>query len=179
VLDLFPVLLPALTEAGFPEPDHYPLMILTREALRPAKLPGLEVRPVHPADDLRAVVQVPALAFEGKGEVPDDEVERFRASLGSGRPAFAAFVEGLPVSFGVHVPVGSLAEMAGVGTHPDHQRNGYAAAVCTALAEDAFAHGCNAVFLTAGTDQARRLYTRLGFQRIGTGLGATLSQPST
>ena len=48
----------------------------------------------------------------------------------------------------------------------------FAAAVTSALVRDAFAAGCNLVFLTAGDDAAVQLYRKVGFEVAARGMAA-------
>lgn len=74
---------------------------------------------------------------------------------------------GGPLAVGQHQPVGSATEVVAVATLPAERRRGLAAAVTTALVEDAFARGVDLVLLSAADDAVARVYERLGFRRIG------------
>jgi ribosomal protein S18 acetylase RimI-like enzyme len=71
--------------------------------------------------------------------------------------------------------VGRVAEIAGVATLPSARRRGYASQLTAALARRAVADGCDLVFLSAGDDDVARLYSRVGFRRIGT---ACIAEPA-
>ena len=70
--------------------------------------------------------------------------------------------------------VGRVAEIAGVATLPSARRRGYASQLTAALARRALADGADLVFLSAGNDDTARLYSRVGFRRIGT---ACIAEP--
>jgi predicted GNAT family acetyltransferase len=70
----------------------------------------------------------------------------------------------------MHVPVGRVSEIAGVGTLPAARRRGLALAVTAALVADAGTRGVETVFLSAGDDDVARIYARLGFRRVATAL---------
>jgi ribosomal protein S18 acetylase RimI-like enzyme len=100
--------------------------------------------------------------------------ERRRAAAGrvlSGLVESAT--EGVLAS-GVLQRVGRVAEIAGVATLPSARRRGYASQLAAALARRAVADGADLVFLSAGDDDVARLYSRVGFRRIGT---ACIAEP--
>jgi ribosomal protein S18 acetylase RimI-like enzyme len=76
---------------------------------------------------------------------------------------------------GVLQRVGRVAEIAGVATLPSARRRGFASQLTAALARHAVADGVDLVFLSAGDDDVARLYTRVGFRRIGT---ACIAEPA-
>jgi ribosomal-protein-alanine N-acetyltransferase len=61
------------------------------------------------------------------------------------------------------------ADVQTIGVHPDRQGAGIGAALLTELLEEAGRRASEAVFLEvrADNDQARRLYERFGFDRVG------------
>ncbi|HEX8346975.1 MAG TPA: GNAT family N-acetyltransferase [Actinoplanes sp.] len=71
--------------------------------------------------------------------------------------------------------VGTVAEVVGVATLPSARRRGYASQLTATLARDAAEDGVDLVFLSAGDDDVARLYSRVGFRRIGT---ACIAEPS-
>ncbi|MFF3409089.1 GNAT family N-acetyltransferase [Streptomyces sp. NPDC002742] len=106
------------------------------------------------------------------GDLPA-AAERVRA----GRTVVAAAVEGgVVLSSGMHLPVGGVSEVAGVGTLPAARRRGLALAVTAALVADARTRGVDTVFLSAGDDDVARIYGRLGFRRVATAL---IAEPGT
>ncbi|MFI7597815.1 GNAT family N-acetyltransferase [Actinoplanes sp. NPDC049681] len=64
--------------------------------------------------------------------------------------------------------VGGVAEVAGVATLPSARRRGYASQLTASLARRALEEGDDLVFLSAGDDDVARLYSKVGFRRIGT-----------
>jgi len=170
VADLYPELAPELEAQGFPLPDEYPLMVVTPERFRPEPAQEVEIRALGPADDLAALARALHGAFTEDEEC--DAADTFlREGMQRGMRVYAARVDGAPVAGGVHIPLDGATEVAGIGTLPRFRRRGYGGQVSSALVADAFAMGCDCVFLTAGDEPARRLYARLGFERIGTGMG--------
>jgi ribosomal protein S18 acetylase RimI-like enzyme len=71
--------------------------------------------------------------------------------------------------------VGGVGEIAGVATLPSARRRGYASQLTASLARRTLLAGDDLVFLSAGDDDVARLYSRVGFRRIGT---ACIGQPA-
>jgi ribosomal protein S18 acetylase RimI-like enzyme len=110
---------------------------------------------------------------------PADEatVEALAAGIRSGRYASAVVdspTEGILASGMVQV-AGDVAEVAGVATLPSARRRGYASQLTATLARHALNSGARLVFLSAGDDDVARLYTRVGFRRVGT---ACIAEPA-
>jgi predicted GNAT family acetyltransferase len=70
---------------------------------------------------------------------------------------------------------GDVAEIAGVATLPSARRRGYASQLTAALARRSLTDGVELVFLSAGDDDVARLYTKVGFRRVGT---ACIGEPA-
>ncbi|WP_433726790.1 GNAT family N-acetyltransferase [Actinoplanes sp. CA-051413] len=71
--------------------------------------------------------------------------------------------------------VGVVAEVAGVATLPSARRRGYASQLTASLARRTLTEGGELVFLSAGDDDVARLYSKVGFRRIGT---ACIAEPA-
>lgn len=82
--------------------------------------------------------------------------------------------EGILASGGVQ-RVDGVAEIAGVATLPSARRRGYASQLTASLARRALELGDDLVFLSAGDDDVARLYSKVGFRRIGT---ACIAEPA-
>ena len=187
VVDLAPTLGPAARAAGLSVLE-VPLMALGRPT--EAGVADARVRQLEPADpQLAASRAVAELAFGGKhdaGPAERDAVaaRRVAAELEAVRRRLAARLtvtyvaedaSGV-VAAGTHQPVGDVTEVVGVATLPSHGRRGLGTAVTAALLDDAVRGGAEVVFLSAGGDDVARLYSRLGFVRVGTaGLAAAVS----
>jgi ribosomal protein S18 acetylase RimI-like enzyme len=76
---------------------------------------------------------------------------------------------------GVVQRIGDVAEIAGVATLPSARRRGYASQLTATLARHALQNDVSLVFLSAGDDDVARLYSRVGFRRIGT---ACIAEPA-
>ncbi len=179
VVDLAPTLGPAARATGMSVLE-VPLMALDRPA--ESRAADARVRRLDPADpELAASRAVAELAFGGKDDAGPAErdaaaARRLAAELEAVRGRLAA---GLTVTYvaedasgvvavGTHQPVGDVTEVVGVATLPTHGGRGLASAVTAALVDDAKRGGADVVFLSAGGDDVARLYSRLGFARIGT-----------
>jgi ribosomal protein S18 acetylase RimI-like enzyme len=71
--------------------------------------------------------------------------------------------------------VRDVAEVVGVATLPSARRRGYASQLTASLARDALQRGADLVFLSAGDDDVARLYSKVGFRRVGT---ACIAEPA-
>jgi ribosomal protein S18 acetylase RimI-like enzyme len=106
-----------------------------------------------------------------------DELTRFRDRATGG--AFVTAVVDSPtegmLATGMIQRVGPVAEIAGVATLPSARRRGYASQLTATLARQALTTGADLIFLSAGDDDVARLYTRVGFRRLGT---ACIAEPA-
>ncbi|MGY0023925.1 GNAT family N-acetyltransferase [Streptomyces sp. cg35] len=115
------------------------------------------------------------LTAEVTARAADGSLPGYQDRIRSGRLVLAAAVEdGVVLSSGMHMPVGDVTEIAGVGTLPVARRRGLGLAVTAALV----ASGGSTVFLSAGDDDVARIYARLGFRPVGTAMIAAPSSPS-
>ena len=100
----------------------------------------------------------------------DDQVEAAARQARAGRQVTGvveAADEGILCSGVVQIAEG-VAEVAGVATLPSARKRGYASQLTANLSRHAITHGAEMVFLSAGDDDVARLYSRVGFRRIGT-----------
>ncbi|WP_327676954.1 GNAT family N-acetyltransferase [Kitasatospora sp. NBC_00458] len=199
-----PLLRAAVEEAGLVVHEH-PLLVLGPEDGPGADggsgadggTDGVAVR-VLAADDpaLAAAVAVPHLAFgepgTGLGSAGPEELtalalelaangtaERTAGRIASGHTVLAAaFQDGTPLCAGQHNPVGTVTEVAGVGTLPTARRRGLGLAVTAALVEHARATGVRTVFLSAADEDVARIYRRAGFRPFATALIAEPAEPA-
>ena len=186
IVDLVPSLGPATRETGLSVME-VPLMVLDGP-LRASAPPGARVRRLDPDDpELAAARAVADLAFGGGRDAgaverdaqvasrPPGALDVVRARLAAG--LIATYVAEDPsgvVAVGSHQPLGAVTEVVGVATLPSHGRRGLATAVTAALVSDAQRGGAELVFLSAGSEDVARMYSRLGFGRVGT---AGLARP--
>ncbi|MFG1606363.1 GNAT family N-acetyltransferase [Actinoplanes sp. NPDC049265] len=107
----------------------------------------------------------------------DNAVEEQRGRYISGRYTGAVVespAEGILAS-GIAQRVDDVAEVAGVATLPAARRRGFASQLTASLARHALQTGADLVFLSAGDDDVARLYSKVGFRRIGT---ACIAEPA-
>jgi len=121
--------------------------------------------------DITGVINVDAAAF-GPSENPKALEQWIRGHVGSD-DIVTTVVEamGTPVATGYVVladgTAGRTAQIGGIAVVPMLKRRGLGAGLTTWLADYAFEHGADLVHLYTDTDEARRLYTRLGFEEAG------------
>ena len=141
------------------------LMGVTREAFRPAAaVAGLTLRPAGPAD-LAAVLHVDSTVF---GLDPVDNTRWLEPLLGAAAADVAlAELDGEPVGTAYTLRSdgsgGPALYLAGVAVLPPARRRGVGAAQSSWLLERGFAAGAELAHLNPDTDEAARLYGRLGF----------------
>ena len=82
--------------------------------------------------------------------------------------------EGGVLCGGSHQPVGEVSAIVGVATLPSARRRGLAALVTARLVQDARERGAELIFIEAEDTDVARIYTRLGFERVGT---ACIAEP--
>ena len=170
--------------------DH-PLMVLDDHARTQQVPDGVEVGIVDADDDLAALSAVAEVAFAAPGTATGTGPCRCgrrgrRAEPGHDRVpagrmlarltvAAAARVTGVVVAVGWHQPLDGASEIVGVATLPTFRRRGLGAAVTGALVADALEQGVGTVFLSADDDDVARVYTRVGFRRVGTACAASVA----
>ncbi|MCB0058748.1 MAG: GNAT family N-acetyltransferase, partial [Caldilineaceae bacterium] len=86
-----------------------------------------------------------------------------RAQAGEPAAAMVSVASLLP-------PHDGITEIAGIATAKPYRRQGVAGALTASVVAQAFAQGLTAVFLTAADAAAGRVYERVGFRAIGTGM---------
>jgi GNAT superfamily N-acetyltransferase len=171
-----PDLASALEVAGFVLEMRSLLMVCAPDTFRLAPaVDGVTITPLAPdapLSDIRALMMVQREGFSTKKSAPisDEEAATFRAWLGDTR-FFLARYNGLPVSAGsLTPPIDGVAEVAGITTLAPYRRRGIGTAITAAATQTAFEQGVEIAMLTAGDEQAGRVYERVGFQAIGSGL---------
>jgi GNAT superfamily N-acetyltransferase len=175
--NLHPALPAMLREDGFSEGVREPLMICTREALRtPQTLPGFSVVTLTDAssiEEIREGLDVNERGFDPSfsGSIDAEDAARFRNTLAEAR-AFTARLDGVPVAGGMYMaPRGGLTRLTGVATLEPFRRRGIGAALTAHITQTTFAAGVECAFLAAATEEAARVYERIGYTRVGVVLG--------
>jgi ribosomal protein S18 acetylase RimI-like enzyme len=164
----------ARVPAGMPWPhgrhllDQY-LMAQTRDQFNArAQLAGVTVRAASP-DDLESVLMVDAQAFGGDADIARPWMKPL-LHHNSVTVALAADVLG-PVGTGYAVRsdahAGPAVYIGGIAVIKRARRRGIGAAVSSWLLDGSYAAGARLATLQPDTDQAARLYGRLGFSTAG------------
>jgi GNAT superfamily N-acetyltransferase len=144
------------------------LMGLTRAAFCPVPVPdGVTLRAAGPGD-AEAVLAVDAVAFEESVVVERPWVEPLLS-----QPSVTvclAEIDGEPVGCGHCVvtdsDAGPAVYIAGVGVLPASRRCGVGVALSSWLVATGFAAGAQLAHLHPDTDEAARIYARLGFIEV-------------
>ncbi|MET8149434.1 GNAT family N-acetyltransferase [Actinoplanes sp. NPDC049668] len=107
----------------------------------------------------------------------DDDVAQLTRRHSSGRlvSAVVESPEAGILTCGTALCAGAVAEIAGVATLPSARRRGYASQLTASLARRALHDGADLILLSAGDDDVARLYSKVGFRRIGT---ACIAEPA-
>lgn len=169
---LAPELAGMLRDAGYRQEAEARLMVCTRDTYVPVEAPrGLTLSvlsPDSPREEVRAFCATTRQGFS-PNETPtvgEDEVTKTLEDLKDGR-AFLASMDGRPVAGGVFSPPHQgTSELAGVATLQEWRGRGIGAALVSRAAEEAFSRGVEVLFLSTITEEAGRLYERVGFRFI-------------
>jgi len=164
-----------LEAAGFTVSGSDPLLALTADRFVEPGPGTIELIFEYPSgnDDtprFLECVEASRLAF---GPMPGnvaavDEADAYRRDVGAGRLRLCAARNGRQVvSVASLVGVGDTVELAGVATVPSFRRRGAAKSVSAEMVRGFFQAGGRLVWLTAGSEEAERVYRSLGFVRVG------------
>lgn len=162
-----------------------PLLVLEQAALVPdLPVQGGTIRFLDPASpdfaaEVFAARSVAQHAFAGApaAKVSAAQIEADRQRLATSDYYLTVVdspTEGI-LATGTLMRVGDVAEIAGVATLPAARGRGYASQLTASLARRALTEGVDLVFLSAGDDDVARLYTKVGFRRVGT---ACIAEPA-
>ncbi len=167
-----PKLAASLEAAGFELELRAPLMTCPAgELAEPPAVPGFTVVPA--LDDPRATITVGSRAF-GSGdelEASDDDVSAWLSRSGTRGPSLLGLLDDEPVAIASATPpLDGLSEVAGVGVLAQARNRGIGAAMTAAAARAAAERGAEILFLSPGSDDARSVYTRVGFRPAETSL---------
>lgn len=95
------------------------------------------------------------------------DVATFRRSLGKSR-AFTARRHGVGVAAGMYTDiVDGVTELVGIATLEEYRRQGIGGALTAFATQTAFADGATLAFLVADSEEAERVYRRVGYQPLG------------
>jgi ribosomal protein S18 acetylase RimI-like enzyme len=164
---------PWLEAAGLELVERNPLMACRPPVFRPFAAAGVKPVRLRPSSAEADLVVFQTIRWtEGNmagRQVPP--VDRLRQELVSAASVYLlAWLDGEPVGTGVSHGLNGAAEIVGIVTRSDTRRRGVAATVSSNLVERHFESGGDFVFLDAASDDAVRVYERLGFVRFGANL---------
>jgi len=168
---IWPGLVEALEAFGLERQDCLPLMACTGAGFVAVDRAGVAVRMVKAENttDLQVFYSLQRRAFGmPEAEVSEAEMVQLRHQIENGfwRCAIAS-VQGEDVGVGSTLPWNTMCELAGVGTVQGARRKGVAATLSSVLVRDHFAGGGDLVWLTAATEDARKVYVEIGFVGVG------------
>lgn len=145
-------------------PAHQPRALRAETRTPPA---GLRLRAADPSD-LAEVLEVDCLAFEESPEVERPWVEPHLSAAET--TVVVAELEGHAVGTAYTLrsdgDAGPALYLAGVAVRPEARRQGVAAAMSSWLIERGFDEGVQLVHLHPDSDEAARVYGRLGFVEV-------------
>jgi ribosomal protein S18 acetylase RimI-like enzyme len=168
---LYPDLPERLASVGYQESRRQSVLLARPHDIPSSPLPAhAEVITISRASSLEEVrenMDTNALGFDVPAGATEGQAEAFRAELLTSR-AFTLRAHGRPVTAGMFESImGGITELMGIATLPQYRRQGFAAYLTTAMAQSAFIHGATLVFLCAVSEEAGRVYQRVGFRPCG------------
>ena len=172
VSELAPTLAKQLRAEGFRQEAEARLMVCPRERFTPIPAPGgLSLgllSPESPRDEVRDYCNTARHGFSpGEPyEASEDEVSRMVKDLGT-CGAVLGRVEGQPAGVGMFTaPSEGLAELGGVATLERFRKRGLGTAITSRVAQEAFSRGVELLYLSTLTEEAGRIYERVGFRFV-------------
>jgi ribosomal protein S18 acetylase RimI-like enzyme len=166
----FPQVGPWLETAGFKLRERNPLMCCRPEGFKPFVASEVELTRLtstSKAAELEAF-QRQRLTDGGEMEREMPPIERLHKELAVTSSVFLlAWLDWEPAGTGVSHSLKGAAEIVGVVTRKDMRRRGVAATVTSALVARHFESGGDFAFLDAASDEAAKVYEKLGFTRFG------------
>lgn len=163
IADTAPEVEQALLAAGFAVEKRYPILVCTPGLLRDAGATGIEIALALTDQDIVNAAEVGAEAYDD--DVYPDPLRRL-VSQGGLLAVARDPANGLVVGAGMATPAhDGVSEVAGIGVRVAFRRRGIAGALTSFLSREAFARGIDLTWLTPGSDDAERIYTRAGFVR--------------
>ncbi|MEA2553283.1 MAG: hypothetical protein QOJ65_1459 [Fimbriimonadaceae bacterium] len=174
--ELRPELIRDLQAEGFVIESEMPMMVATIDTFIPQSSGGVRVEIMNPESDLVPFLRVADISFEHDEPITPERLERTRQGFKRGTHLGAlAYIDGQPAAVASLVASDGVAELAGVGTHPDFRRRGAASTVSTVLLQEFF-KTADLAWLSAGDDTSRAVYERLGFKLAGTQVNIALPE---
>jgi GNAT superfamily N-acetyltransferase len=174
---LWPKLAEILERAGLVLQARLPLMVCTRsERTSRPRADTIRIERLRTDVDDAALSEFLAMRDRGFGmsrptQPTADQVREFREELADGRlRSVRAWIDDTLAGAGSLTKGQDVAELVGVVTDEPFRGRGVARAVSQFLVDWHLDEGGTAVWLSAGTDIARRVYERIGFREIASQL---------
>jgi len=169
---LYPDLPERLASVGYQETRRQSVLLALPHDLQSPPLPAhtevITISRASSLEDVRENLDANALGFDEPAGSTEAQAEAFRAGLVTSR-AFTVRSHERPVAAGMFEAIlGAVTELMGIATLPEYRQRGFAAYLTAAMAESAFAHGATLVFLCAVSEEAGRVYQRVGFRPCAT-----------
>ncbi len=172
VAELAPALEDTLLANGFRREAEARLMVCTRESFTPVPAPeglSLSVLTAHSSrEEVRAYCATARQGFSpGEAyEVPEEEISKMLGDLKEGRAVFGR-MKGQPAVVGMFTPPHEgITEVGGVATVERFRKRGLGTALTSRVAQEAFDRGVDVLFLSTITEEAGRIYERVGFRFV-------------
>ncbi|PTL77213.1 GNAT family N-acetyltransferase [Vitiosangium sp. GDMCC 1.1324] len=172
VSELAPALADKLLAAGFRLEAEAWVMVCTRESFTPVAPPdALELSMLTPGssrEEVRAYCTTVRRGFSPNEpyEASEEEISRMLKDLGESG-AVLGCVEGQPAVVGMYTrPSEGISELGGVATIERFRKRGLGTALTSRVAQEAFARGVDTLFLSTISEQAGRIYERVGFRFV-------------
>jgi predicted GNAT family acetyltransferase len=171
--ELWPTLVPTLTNARLKLQAAQPLMLCGSPEFRPFTARDVQVRLLTAADDRAEHATYLEIQSKGFGDGPpavsDEDVARLGRRLREGQlRAALARLGGVPAGTGAITGHEGIGELVGVATLPAMRHRGVATTVSAFLVQEHFNLGHDLAWLSAADAYAQAVYARIGFRLLGT-----------
>jgi ribosomal protein S18 acetylase RimI-like enzyme len=169
--ELWPELALRLRSVGYQETRRQAVLLVHPHGVQSPPVPPhtevITLSLTSSPEVVRENLDTNAQGFNDPALATEQQVEAFRAGLVTSR-AFTLRLDGRPVAAGMFEAISGVTELMGITTLPAHRRRGHAAYLTAAMVESAFAFGATLVFLCAVSEEAGRVYQRVGFRPCAT-----------
>jgi ribosomal protein S18 acetylase RimI-like enzyme len=162
-----------LEACGMTQAERNPLMACRPDGFKPFAADGVVLKQLtrsSTASDLAAFQEI-RWTDGGEAARPVPAVARLKKDLAAPNSVYLlALFDGRIAGTGVSHSLKGAAEIVGIVTRIESRRRGVAATVSSELVSRHFAQGGDFAFLDAASEEAARVYERLGFVRFGANL---------
>ncbi len=172
LLDSFaPAMIQTLESAGYGVQATEPVLVCEPgEVLRLQndKLDFVTISADSPLEDVAENWNINARGFDPNATLAQPaDVAEFRRSLKKSR-AFTARLDNVGVSAGMYTDIhDGVTELVGIATLEEYRRRGFGGALTAFATSTTFDDGASLVFLVAASEEAGRVYQRVGFRPVG------------